>query len=153
MRRASVRAGISTPSVCCSPPRSRAVAETARAHANASESSPRAIRVTRCSPLLARCAREREGSIALREEVRMIVSTLVLATLAIDPAAAWSIPSLNGAGVRPAWAGDVDGDGYADLVTASQSDPEHAGIVGVYLGGPSGLPMAPDWEQDLTGDA
>jgi hypothetical protein len=83
----------------------------------------------------------------------MIVSTLVLATLAIDPAAAWSIPSLNGAGVRPAWAGDVDGDGHADLVTVSPSDPEHAGIVGVYLGGPAGLPMAPDWEQDLTGDA
>lgn len=49
-----------------------------------------------------------------------------------------------------AGAGDVNGDGYADVLvaatTASPRGRELAGIVRVYLGGATGIAAAPQWE-------
>lgn len=53
-----------------------------------------------------------------------------------------------------AGAGDVNGDGYADVLvaatTASPRGRELAGIVRVYYGGSTGIAAAPQWEQEGT---
>jgi len=58
-------------------------------------------------------------------------------------------------GARVASAGDVNGDGYADLVvgaeTASPGGMDSAGAVSLFLGGPSGIGATPD--QVLSGQA
>jgi hypothetical protein len=41
-------------------------------------------------------------------------------------------------------AGDIDGDGYADLAIGAPGAVDGAGRVHVYLGGPTGLPDVPD---------
>ncbi len=54
-------------------------------------------------------------------------------------------------GATLAGAGDVNGDGYWDIVVGAPDYDGGAGAVFVYYGGPDGLPAAPDWS--LLGSA
>ena len=54
----------------------------------------------------------------------------------------------NGFGVQVANAGDVDADGYDDIIVGESLEFDSQNTQGaayVYLGGPAGLPSAPDW--------
>ena len=67
---------------------------------------------------------------------------------------AWSIEGIPGSfySEAVAGAGDVNGDGYSDVIIGSTDSEIPGGGIGqafVYLGGPSGLPYAPAWAENL----
>jgi len=59
----------------------------------------------------------------------------------------WNVPQsvLIDFGPVVARAGDVNGDGYEDIVAGSRSFASDAGLAAVFHGSPSGLPVAPVW--------
>ncbi len=60
--------------------------------------------------------------------------------------AAWTVTAAvigNGLGTVLSTAGDVNGDGYADFLTATPADNSNTGRVDLYLGGPSGPSTTP----------
>jgi hypothetical protein len=66
------------------------------------------------------------------------------AGLATTPAAAWTSPDGRGSnfGLVVAGAGDVNGDGFADVLVAAPGAMTATGRVYLYLGGAAGLPAA-----------
>jgi hypothetical protein len=58
-------------------------------------------------------------------------------------------------GFRACYAGDVNGDGYSDLIIGAPGFDHGRGKAYLYLGGPQGLPARPDWtfEGEAPGDA
>ena len=63
---------------------------------------------------------------------------------------AWSVPGVPGFGTIVAGAGDVNGDGYSDVVVARASGPnDNSASVWVFLGSASGLSLTP--VQTLSG--
>ncbi|MBI4880391.1 MAG: FG-GAP repeat protein [Planctomycetes bacterium] len=68
-----------------------------------------------------------------------------------EASASW-IAELNQAGARlgvsVASAGDVDGDGYSDVLAGSDRQNNHAGRVHLWRGGPTGPAALPDWIAD-----
>ncbi|HEX4824754.1 MAG TPA: FG-GAP-like repeat-containing protein [Candidatus Polarisedimenticolaceae bacterium] len=64
----------------------------------------------------------------------------------VSTIAAWSVESNVTAaqlGIALAGAGDVNGDGYADVIIAAPGSPTNT--VAVYYGSASGLPLTPSW--------
>jgi hypothetical protein len=57
-------------------------------------------------------------------------------------------------GFRACFAGDVNGDGYSDLIIGAPGFDHGRGKAYLYLGGPKGLPEKPDWafEGESPGD-
>ncbi len=53
--------------------------------------------------------------------------------------------SMAGFGVSVSGAGDVNGDGYSDVIVGAPGYNDDNGVIFVYNGGPLGLPLSPDW--------
>ncbi len=53
--------------------------------------------------------------------------------------------SMAGFGVSVSGAGDVNGDGYSDVIVGAPGYNNDNGMIFVYNGGPLGLPLSPDW--------
>lgn len=87
-------------------------------------------------------------SVALGAQARG--SMLFAAPLSPSLVEAWtSTGTLNGEewGAAVAGAGDLDGDGYDDIIVgAPKYGPNREGGAFVYYGGPSGLALAPRWQ-------
>ena len=72
----------------------------------------------------------------------------------LNPVPAWSVESNQAGaefGVNVATAGDVNGDGYSDVIVGSWlwSNPEfREGGVFLYHGGPGGPSLTPDWQYE-----
>lgn len=71
---------------------------------------------------------------------------------AFSPSLSWTATGENvddAFGFSVATAGDVNGDGYADVLIGGYTYPAGAeqGKVYLYLGSPSGLPSTPDWTE------
>jgi hypothetical protein len=66
------------------------------------------------------------------------------AGLGVGPATSIAVPSVGAGPIGPAvGAGDVNGDGYSDVIIGASGANGNTGSVYVYLGGPSGLASSP----------
>lgn len=66
----------------------------------------------------------------------------------IDPLPAWSyeVDRVANVGTDLSLDGDVNGDGFADLLVGAETDDSLRGAVAAFYGDPAGLPAQPSWQ-------